>query len=412
MIFKFEKLQEKLKLIYPYRSEFIDNMINIEATSFVPIAKKVNKSEMIEKQQKEIDFLEQTLYHIRKTAINYQCYNIYDWNLSNSMDDILNTDIYQRDTLCFYTNKAFDNCYPFNYYKSKDKDMKYDFARDYINPRGSALILHHLTNTLLNTYSALKAKQDGLIKGNEGEDYVNNKLSILSSRYIIKQNVVIPAYEFGGQTSETDIYVITSKGILVCEVKNRGNIDRIINISSDGQWKFLNAYTRSILEIMPSPIEQNTRHCLCTEKFLKQKGIPKIKLIPVIIIGNEYVQIENLSSNTVIRVSELYNYIENLNLPEIYTEEQQKQIADCFNSSIKEDNKFDILEIANKENLLTFIDNTFNLLERERSVCELATEFRYALPIPHIKEVTVDAAVKRFANTSTFPGAVKNEDYK
>ena len=63
---------------------------------------------------------------------------------------------------------------------------------------------------------------------------------------------------------------------------------------------------------------------LATERFLQQNGISNVKVIPVVIFGNERTQIRNYSDNAIIRISELYNFIEKLDMPEIYTKEEQQ----------------------------------------------------------------------------------------
>lgn len=182
----------------------------------------------------------------------------------------------------------------------------------------------------------------GLAKGDYGEEYVDQTLELFHGKYKYAKNIKINHEDYKGKTSETDLYVMTSKGILVCEIKNKGNENCQFKISKDGQWS---KYDRNgkFIEVMESPFAQNTRHCIATEMLLKANGIQDFKIIPVVIIANEKVRIDNDSDNSVIRISELYNFVEKLNYPEKYNEEYQQQILDLlYANHIEEDNYFDL----------------------------------------------------------------------
>lgn len=78
-------------------------------------------------------------------------------------------------------------------------------------------------------------------KGKSGEDYVSRILNQYRNKFFILENIVIPAYEEKGNTSETDVYIISSKGIFVCEVKNYGSSGQTLYIPEHGDWKILNS---------------------------------------------------------------------------------------------------------------------------------------------------------------------------
>lgn len=160
---------------------------------------------------------------------------------------------------------------------------------------------------------------------------------------------MIPANGVGRETSETDIYVVTPKGVCVCEVKNWGKRGQTITISKDGQWTITNEY--GDVTSKHSPIEQNNSHCLATEQFLEDQGLPGIRMIPIIFIANNEVTINNRSSNTIMRISELYNYLNDLNIPESLSRKQQEQIIKAFDDckNLVSERAFEIYSISEEE---------------------------------------------------------------
>lgn len=178
---------------------------------------------------------------------------------------------------------------------------------------------------LLEASDVLERQYKNYAKGDAGEEYVNKELDLIKDKYRFARNIKLQYADLKGNSSETDLYIVTSKGILVCEIKNIGNEKYVYQIGKDGQWT-KNDSNGNFLEVINSPFSQNTRHCIATEKLLKDNGILDYKIIPVVIIGNEYVRINNDSSNAVIRASELYNYIEQLDLKKKYDETYQKEV--------------------------------------------------------------------------------------
>ena len=160
------------------------------------------------------------------------------------------------------------------------------------------------------------SKEIGIaVKGAKGEEYVNKSFELYKEKYTILKNIVLEAKDSQGNTSEVDNYIITDKGIIVCEVKNYGNDNNILHIAPDGQWSLLDLHTNRIIKVYDkSPVEQNMRHCLALERFLKQHlgQNMNVPIIPLVLIGNNKVVIQNHSSNAVLRASELYTFVEGL----------------------------------------------------------------------------------------------------
>jgi hypothetical protein len=146
------------------------------------------------------------------------------------------------------------------------------------------------------------------------------------------QNVILPADGLGSETAETDAYIITDKGVFVCEVKNWGNSNSIIQVNNGGQWLKL-SLSGKILETLKSPIEQNTKHCIATDRFLRAHGINNAKIIPMVIMANDGAIIDNQSSNIVLKISDVYNFVEGYNGPSALDNDTQERIAKLFSES-------------------------------------------------------------------------------
>lgn len=221
--------------------------------------------------------------------------------------------------------------------------------------------LLRIRTQLIRNYNELQRQLNAYEKGAAGERYVETQLELIKNKYHFLQNIKFKYSDSQGQTSETDLYIMTPKGLLVCEIKNYGNEDDTFLISKDGQWlKNPNGIHTEILT--PSPFAQNTRHCVATEKLLKENGIHNIKIIPVIIMANETVRIQNESSHAVIRASELYHFIEHLNFPENYTSEFRNKIISILQeNNDPEDNRF-LIKAWNAENAQILLDYTQELM--------------------------------------------------
>ena len=187
------------------------------------------------------------------------------------------------------------------------------------------------------------------------------------NKYLIRENILLPAQSIGRDSSETDLYIITPKGVCVCEIKNYGKKGETLKISRDGMWSVVKSGRRESVK-KDSPVEQNASHCLATEQWLEENGLPGIKMIPIIFIANNEVKVENDSPNAIMRVSELYNYINALNLPEVISKEKQQYIADVLergNEKVTE-RKFEALSFSGcKQQIDNYIDDLLSLKQDE-----------------------------------------------
>lgn len=151
-------------------------------------------------------------------------------------------------------------------------------------------------------------------KGKTGEENFSRILNQYSHKYHTLENIVIPAAEGDGISSETDAYVITDKGVFVCEVKNYGKEGQTLFVSEDDRWYMLDSETGRMLDQKVSATEQNKRHCRATKAFLeKYVGNVNIPIIPVVVIANDEVEITNRSQNPVIYARDIEGFIEQYN---------------------------------------------------------------------------------------------------
>lgn len=148
-------------------------------------------------------------------------------------------------------------------------------------------------------------------KGKTGEEYFSRILDKYNYKYHVLENVVIPAAEGDGITSETDVYIITEKGLFVCEVKNYGKEGETLVILEDDKWYIMGNADGRLLSTKMSATKQNERHCRATRAFLeKYLGSVNIPMIPVVVIANDEVGIENRSGNPVIYAKDIEKFIE------------------------------------------------------------------------------------------------------
>ena len=191
--------------------------------------------------------------------------------------------------------------------------------------------IYEWVNNLLNEIDVDKKI---LQKGLHGEDYVNEQLRLYEGKYKILKNIVIASADSQGKTSEVDAYIITDKGLIVAEIKNYGNENQRLHITSDGRWVIEDIHKGTILKrIDKSPVEQNTRHCLAVERLLKETFGEdcNIPIIPVVFIANNKVSIQNESRSAVLRVSEMYTFINSEMGGAVLSKEMQDSIEKLLN---------------------------------------------------------------------------------
>ena len=151
--------------------------------------------------------------------------------------------------------------------------------------------------------------------GREGEEYVDNELSLYDNFYNLS-NIRIEVKDSNGnlQSIENDNIVITTYGVFVLEVKNFGIIaDYDIEIERDGRW-LKRPRNSGHVEIMKSATSQNNRHIALLNRYINKilnRSIDSyIDVDGIVVIANDKINIKNESANQkIFRASEVYPYI-------------------------------------------------------------------------------------------------------
>lgn len=235
-----EEIILKNKIISDKQIQDIKNKVN-----FTLEEKYVKKSEMVTELEKEKNYIKTFIAKVSEEI--HTKYN--DWFVGENSNFIQhNGNIVEKELNDFLEQKNIRIAY------SEGMERLKIFERN-----------------LNQAYIRISKEEEGIIKGEEGEKNISNELKLYNQKYKYRENIIIPANDIGGETSETDIYIVTAKGVFVCEVKNWGKRGRTICISKDGQWS---VKRRKI--VLKSPVQQNTRHCLATERFLENNGLSKV----------------------------------------------------------------------------------------------------------------------------------------
>lgn len=174
-------------------------------------------------------------------------------------------------------------------------------------------------------------------KGQVGEENVSRALARCKEKFTYLENIVIPAYEESGKTSETDVYIISSKGIFVCEVKNYGKSGETLHIYDEGMWPVTND-NGVVLSKKSNAFVQNMRHCNATKSFLREHLGIEVPIIPVLIIGNDNVDLDVHSNNIVIRPGDIDSMVARFD--NAIDEETQKKIVKTFEEKQLDKNNF------------------------------------------------------------------------
>ena len=190
-------------------------------------------------------------------------------------------------------------------------------------------MLRTLMNKLNEEFTYFYHENSKQIKGNQGEELVEKYFSLFANKYPSRMNVILPIEDAFAKSSEIDSLIVTPKGILVCEIKNWGSEKDPVYIHRDDTW-YVRKNGRK--EKQKNPFEQNIRHVMALEEFLKQNGIT-CKLIPAVIIADNKVEVINDgNSKTILKSSAVYEYIENQPLPETIDKETQNKILNLLDN--------------------------------------------------------------------------------
>lgn len=214
----------------------------------------------------------------------------------------------------------------------------------------------YLTSRISYLFSSYKIANAGVA----GEEKVNKELNKYSDEFINISNKAINLKKFNyikdEHVMEVDNIVISSRGVFVLEIKNKGesksgklNNNSKILIEPEGRWVTVDKNNNKELWSW-TPVEQNRTHVKNIRDIINSNlGLKKgddnyIEPIGVIVIANDTVDIENRSDECVSRVSKLYDIFNKGGNIEL-SEEQMLKIKDIFDCINDEPTRYPVIDV-------------------------------------------------------------------
>lgn len=144
----------------------------------------------------------------------------------------------------------------------------------------------------------------------EAQRYIDNKLQPFGMEYLILKNIRFDGKTFGRQDFTIDRMIFSSKGVFVITLINEGKSGQILSIPADNLWSIQDENGQIAQEI-ESPVEKISLDCVAIKRLIRLNyGEDILSVIPVIVVSNDNVKIDNQSIHTVIRGSDIYSIIE------------------------------------------------------------------------------------------------------
>ncbi|MFP5528703.1 nuclease-related domain-containing protein [Peptococcus simiae] len=168
-------------------------------------------------------------------------------------------------------------------------------------------------------------------KGMSGENSVIDALKPFSGMRFI-DNLVLKSADTLTKTTEIDIVLVNDKGIFVLEVKNYGGQNKTLKIDPSGKWVLYDKNRKAVTDLT-SPVPQMARQILAIKSLLKDNLLEdkKIPIYSMVVLGNNSVDLENLSNSVIIRPSEITTEI--FNKPDMLTNEEQERVFNLFSKN-------------------------------------------------------------------------------
>jgi len=178
----------------------------------------------------------------------------------------------------------------------------------------------------------------GVKAGVDGEDRLHEELMPFRDTMIVLDGIRL---KIAGTTIETDAIIINEKGLFSVEVKNYGEsgVGRIA-ISNDGKWTRYNNAGKEIP--ITDPMHQVNRHIAFGQQLINNElkslypgDMEYVYMQPLIVIGNDNIQIENNSDNHIVRVSNVSTHILNYKSERKLSPKLQQEIKDILEKADK-----------------------------------------------------------------------------
>ena len=231
-------------------------------------------------------------------------------------------------------------------------------------------MLSEAHSILLNQARAYK-------KGEDGEEFIKAETAYFSTKYPSLFNIRIPSENADSTSVELDTIFFTNKAILLGEIKCYGKSDDTYAVDVSGRWFKKSKDGRE--ETLPSsPSRQNMMHCLAVEEFFQKHGLAHIKIVPVILWASNS-NIQNYSCTNVIRPELLYDFVEQLSLPEQYDKELLERIMNLFKENDLGDNTFSI-QTFNHTDILDTTKELLQYMVDMYNTAKLATGYKPHYP--------------------------------
>lgn len=208
--------------------------------------------------------------------------------------------------------------------------------------------LGHFYNCLMK-YKAYMEKELGIaVKGDTGEENVAQILEQSGYAEYTVHNVILDVADEGGSTNEIDTFVILPYGVAVLEVKNYGGKGQRLVITDDNKWNLYGPGRRIKQE--KNPAYQNSRHVRATIITLRKLLGRDIPVFPLIVIGNNKVQLQRQSSLAVKNIDEMVHYLSGLTGNEYLQNEERIKIRKFLESEDIGANAFSVVSYREQIN--------------------------------------------------------------
>lgn len=174
-------------------------------------------------------------------------------------------------------------------------------------------------------YKAYMEKQLGIaVKGDIGEENIVKALEKSEYAEYVVHNVVLDVADEGGNTNEIDTFVVLPYGVAVLEVKNYCRKGQTLVITDASKWDVYEKKRK--IGQKGNPAYQNIRHARATLLTLRKLLGRDIPIFPLIVIGNNQVELERHSRLAVKNIDDFIQYLNGLRSNEYLSDEERLQI--------------------------------------------------------------------------------------
>lgn len=237
-------------------------------------------------------------------------------------------------------------------------------------------------------------------KGLLGEQYIQGMLDKYCYKYKKIENVVLEVDDEQGKTVEIDAIIIGEHEVFVCEIKNYGKEGQTLGIRKDGIYSIFDKRGKILQTYEKSPSWQNIRQYQSLDKLLRTE-LPdwNIRVVPLVIIANNSVQIRNYSQHNIIKPPELFYFLEK-DTDIHFKIEEREEIERRIKKYIMPERKFEVFDVSD---LTRLVENLFCRLQPyiiyNKKIYNLVKQYNEEQLIIREKQLAIrekKAALKKF----------------